>query len=258
MTAVSRKVPRHTIDTKWAPLPTNAIDRVGLLLNDVEKSVVMRLQDERRRTQAGTAIQMVSRRLQRKLSRGLPFPQSTRPQREEEFDFEKILDSNRALETRLTPMLHSIDLIKSEIMKEEGLLAQETARLEALESDAKADASRRKKDLKRLHFLLSTDDVKLEESQEIRLADADLGQQPLDVSCSLRPYMNSTDKMQTLDAEEALTIVIDQLHNHLHSMQSNSEQVGGIASAMNRSRAVVQDVLYKHVDAKKYQHVVLG
>ena len=160
---VTRGVARHTVDTKWVPLPVRAVDQISTLLNDVERSVVMRLQDERKRTQASTAVQMVVRRLQRKLSRGQPFPPSTRPLHEEDFDFEKILDSSRALEARLTPLLHSIELLKAETAKEEALLEAETAALEALESNAKAEASRRKRMTKTLHDILrDSSDVEME------------------------------------------------------------------------------------------------
>lgn len=155
--AVTRGVPRHVIDAKWESLPAPAVNQISQLLNDVERSVVMRLQDERKRTQAGTAVQMVARRLHRKLSRGQPFPPSTRSLPEEDFDFEKILDSTRALEARLTPMLHSIELLRAETAKEEALLEAEKAGLEALEANARAEATRRKKTTKRLHDILRDD-----------------------------------------------------------------------------------------------------
>ncbi len=157
LAAVTRGVSRHTIDTKWEPLPATAIDRISQMLNDVERSVVMRLQDERKRTQASTAVQMVSRRLHRKLTRGQPFPPSTRLLPEEDFDYEKILDSSRALETRLTPMLHSIELLNAETAKEEALLDADAATLEALEANAKAEASRRRRAEKTLHDILRDD-----------------------------------------------------------------------------------------------------
>jgi hypothetical protein len=100
---------------------------------------------------------MVARRLHRKLSRGQPFPPSTRSLPEEDFDFEKILDSTRALEARLTPMLHSIELLRAETAKEEALLEAEKAGLEALEANARAEATRRKKTTKRLHDILRDD-----------------------------------------------------------------------------------------------------
>jgi hypothetical protein len=157
LAAVTRGVSRHTIDTKWEPLPATAVDRISQLLNDVERSVVMRLQDERKRTQASTAVQMVARRLHRKLTRGQPFPPSTRSLPEEDFDFEKILDSSRVLEAQLTPMLHSIELLKAEAAKEEALLEADAATLEALEANAKAEASRRKRAERTLHDILRDD-----------------------------------------------------------------------------------------------------
>lgn len=154
---------RHTIDTKWASLPTSAVDQISTLLSAVERSVVMRLQDERKRTQASTAVQMVARRLQKKLSRGQPFPPATRALPEEDFNFEKILDSSRALEAQLTPLTHSIELLKAETAKEEALLEADMAALEALEANAKTEASRRKRTAKTLHDILRDDtNVKME------------------------------------------------------------------------------------------------
>jgi hypothetical protein len=157
LAAVTRGVSRHTIDSKWEPLSATAVDRISQLLNDVERSVVMRLQDDRKRTQASTAVQMVSRRLHRKLTRGQPFPPCTRPLPEEDFDFEKILDSSRALEARLTPMLHSIELLKAETTKEEALLDADAATLEDLEANAKSEASRRRRAEKTHHDILRDD-----------------------------------------------------------------------------------------------------
>lgn len=117
---------------------------------------------------ASTALQMVVRRLQKKLSRGQPFPPSTRPLIEEDFDFERLIDSGRELESRLTPLLHSVELLKSEIRKEAELLEEETAALEALEANAQGEASKRKRTAKTTHDILFDDvdtkaGVKLEE-----------------------------------------------------------------------------------------------
>lgn len=157
LASTTHEVARHTIDAKWGSLPRPAIDRISQLLSDVERSVIMRLQDERKRTQASTAIEMIVRRLHGRLSRGQPFPPSTRSQYEEDFDFEKILDSSRALEAQLTPMLHSIELLKAEAAKEEALLESESATLETLEDNAKAEATQRKKAAKKMHKILLDD-----------------------------------------------------------------------------------------------------
>jgi hypothetical protein len=189
LAAVTRGVSRHTIDTKWEPLPATAVDRISQLLNDVERSVVMRLQDERKRTQASTAVQMVARRLHRKLTRGQPFPPSTRSLPEEDFDFEKILDSSRALEARLTPILHSIELLKAESAKEDALLEADAVTLEALEANAKAEASRRKKAEKTLHDILRDDNNDTAENlvESSGLVHHKSQQRSLDVSSRIDP-----------------------------------------------------------------------
>lgn len=150
---VVRGVSRHIIDSKWAPLPSNAIERIVVLLNEVERSVVMRLRDDHKRTQAGAAIKMVSRRLHRKLSRGQPFPPSTRPQPEEDFDFEKILDSSGALEAKLTPILHSIGLLKAVAKREEAMLDAEVMALDELKGNAKVHESQRYNTTRKLHAM---------------------------------------------------------------------------------------------------------
>jgi len=158
------------------------------ILNNVERSVVMRLQDDRKRTQASTAVQMVIRRLNRKLARGLPFPPGTRTQREEDFDFEKILDSTRAQEAHLTPALHSIELLKAEIRKEEALLKQETSTLEELERNAKSQRAQRRADAKKLHpsLLQNESNGKLDNSDDaLDFADTKAPVDILDVSSLL-------------------------------------------------------------------------
>jgi len=242
--AVTRRVPRHTIENKWGALPSGATIRVGQMMTDIERSVVMRLRDERKRTQASTAVQMVIRRLDRKLTRGLPFPPSTRVQREEDFDFEKILDSNRLLESQLTPILHSIELLKAETAKEEELLEVERERLALLEENAKSEASRRKQAAKKLHPILQVDndEAKAEEFKEdIGLAEAN-------------PRISLSD----ISDDEDLTPIIDQLHNHLESMHGNASQLEGIGNAIIKSKALVQDILYTQFDANVYEHVILG
>ena len=58
--------------------------------------------------------------------------------------------------------------------------------------------------------------------------------------------------------DEELGPVIDQLYNHLDSIQNNVSQFDGLASAMGGSRAALQDVLLRHVGTIRYAQVVLG
>lgn len=155
---VIHRVSRQIIEDKWDPLPQSCIERVSSLLEDIQRPVVVRVGDERRRTQASTALQMVSRRLVSKISKGLPFPQSSGPRRDDDFDFEKILDRSRDLEAQLTQALHANALLESELQKETAHLEAEEEALSQLETNAKTEASRRRETRRKLHSLLQTED----------------------------------------------------------------------------------------------------
>jgi hypothetical protein len=111
---------------------------------------------------------MISRRLISKISKGLPFPGARGP-REDDFDLEKILHRNRALEAQLTPALHANELLEAELSRETTLLESEQAALEELEVNAKTEIARRKQAERKLHPLLQADesDSNLKESVRI-------------------------------------------------------------------------------------------
>jgi len=187
LAAVTRKVPRSTIEAKWASLPPLCVERISRLLHDIQRPVVVRLNDERRRTQATTALQMISRRLVSKISKGLPFPQATRNRQEDNFDFEKILDHNRALEAQLTVSLHANSLLEAELSKEMAWLESEKANLETLETNAKIEASKRKQDSQKMHSLLQSGHssmVKADLEDDIGLR-VDQGFRPINLTGSL-------------------------------------------------------------------------
>lgn len=166
------------------------------LLTDIEKSVVQRLRDERKRTQAGTAIQMVTRRLGRKIARGLPFPPGSRPQRDEDFDFERILDATRKQEGLLTPALHGRELLKAEIRKEEAMLEKEQEALEKLEKNASAERGRRKAEAKKLHPSLAkkgAEAVKWDDRDQLNLADEQTTADILEVSLLTNSRLDGTN-----------------------------------------------------------------
>jgi hypothetical protein len=156
--AVTRKVSRQTIEAKWEPLPSGCVERISQLLQDLQRPVVVRYNDERKKTQSSTALQMISRRLVSKISKGLPFPQGTRNHREDDFDFEKILDHNRALEAQLTPALHANELLEAQVKKELALLESEKETLITLEANAKTGSAKRSEATRRLHSLLRPQD----------------------------------------------------------------------------------------------------
>jgi hypothetical protein len=163
LAAVTRRVSRQTIEAKWEPLPPGAVERISQLLHDLQRPVVVHLNDDRKRTEANTAMQMVSRRLTSKISKGLPFPRGTRNHRDDDFDFEKILDHNRALEAQLTSALHANELLEAELSKEAALLVSEKAALVKLETNARSQAAIRKQSGRKMHSLLLSDDSAVED-----------------------------------------------------------------------------------------------
>lgn len=187
LAAVTRNISRQTIEAKWDQLPSNCIELISQLLQDIQRPVVVRLPDERKRTQASTALQMVSRKLISKITKGLPFPQGTRSHREDDFDFEKILDHNRLLETQLTPALHANELLEAELSKEITRLEAEQANLAELEANARTEGILRNQTGRKLHSLLQLDDALLD-LEEFR---GDIGLDASAAPCSLSLNVNN-------------------------------------------------------------------
>jgi hypothetical protein len=180
LAAVTRYVPRAVIDAKWSGLPITCADQVSQLLQDIQKPVIARLRDAQHQSQASSALHNISRKVVRKISKGLPFPPSTCGNREDDFDFEGILDHNRGLENQLDSVLHSNNLLDAQLSKELSLLEEERHHLEALENNAKAGAIKRKQEIKAVHlYLQGTDQDSHNEVQEKVLELQFLEQQSL-------------------------------------------------------------------------------
>ncbi|KAH8811738.1 CENP-Q, a CENPA-CAD centromere complex subunit-domain-containing protein [Xylogone sp. PMI_703] len=243
---ITRRVPRDKIDAQWDPLQNNCIERISQLLQDVERPVIMRVRDEEKRVQARTAIQMVSRKLISKLSKGLPFPPGIRSQRADDFDFEKVLDNNRSLEVQLTPILHSNELLEAELAHEMELLESEREVMEELEKNAKLATSKRKESKKKLHSLLQSQDDPPSKEEKFEL----ISKSAENVK---HPALSLGDNM-----DEDYTALIQEVNGHLDSIRGNLNQIQGISQAMARGKAAVQTTLFDHLEEERYEQVVLG
>jgi len=162
--AKAENVSRSAIAEKWSPLDQGAIAEIATLLEDAERSVLVRLSDNKqRREHARAAVSAVSRRIRFKLVRGMPFPPPAGSSRttangiksghEDDLDFERTVDSIQGLENQLDPLLHSIALLKREVDKESKELDDDYATLRALEANAKAEARTFRERIKRSHVL---------------------------------------------------------------------------------------------------------
>lgn len=157
------------------------------MLQDVARSVLVHFNDEKKRTEANTAIQMISRKLIGKLSKGVPFPPPMRKSREDDFDFEKILDHNRAQEAQLTATLHANELLKSQKEALTAHLESEQASLAALEANLKSESAMRNDAGRRLHSLLQSESIVNEDVIENTVAVEDDLHSALPLSYTVSP-----------------------------------------------------------------------
>jgi hypothetical protein len=129
------------------------------------------INDEIKRKEALKVMNLVARRLINKVSKGLPFPPATRTHREDDFDFEKILDHNRALELLLTPSLHANELLESELVTVKASLESDEDFLAELETNARSEAAIRKAAGRKLHPLLASNSTNDAQNDQIGLRE---------------------------------------------------------------------------------------
>ncbi|KAJ6150512.1 CENP-A-nucleosome distal centromere subunit CENP-Q [Penicillium samsonianum] len=218
-----RRVPEKTIKSKWAPLPEPVQEKVMDMFHSLERPVIMRNQNERKRIEAQGAVQAVVRNLGKRLPR-MPFPPITK---DSNFDYESALNEHRSLEAHLATMNDSVDLLKSEIAKEEALLAGETKSLQEMDKNAKRAEAERKRQSKNEHPVLRQLDALPQTegsgSSEFTLLGAKDSQVTLD----------------ELETDPEVQGLMKQLHGHLQSMQSNTAPFAGLGDAVTRSQAAL-------------------
>lgn len=141
-----RDIPVSTISSTWTPLQPPALATARQILQLSTRPVLQALAPGPRRDAASSAIRAATKRLSSKLSKGLPFPPASRAAakaakrskvpradgREAELDFEAVAAEMEALEGRLQPLLHSIEVLSGEEKRLEKVLEKEAAELEVL------------------------------------------------------------------------------------------------------------------------------
>ncbi|CAI7623763.1 unnamed protein product [Penicillium manginii] len=124
-------------------------------------------------------------------------------------------------------MNDSIDLLRSEIAKEEALLASEKKALHEMDKNAKRADAERKRQMKKEHPVLRQLDNQKEaqdgHSSEFTLADV----------------KNSQINLDDLDDDPEVQVLMKQLHGHLQSMQSNMAPLTGLKDALTRSQVAL-------------------
>ncbi|EGR48761.1 uncharacterized protein TRIREDRAFT_107389 [Trichoderma reesei QM6a] len=270
------RVRQSTIESKWSPLPESTISAAASMLALAHRPILQRLSNsEQRHNQTSAALRLVTHRITRKIARGIPFPPASMPSaraprgrqqagagsvptaaaaaavsdgRATELDFESVLDAKQALERQLDPALHAVELLEREKEKLERELERDYEALRNLESSAKAQGREYRGLLKKAHVLAPTPEMLL--SQRKKMAEQDV-------------YFNHSGSsspgglFSNLEDPELKALAL-QLSDHMESIKTNLQQADGIVPQLARSRAALQDVLFRHLSQEQYDRVVLG
>ncbi|EPS28280.1 hypothetical protein POX_e07251 [Penicillium oxalicum] len=218
-----RRIPENTIKTKWSTLPESVQERIQDLFLSLERPVIVRQQNERKRIEAQSAVRAVVKNLSKRLPR-MPFPPITK---DSNFDYESAIDEHRSLEASLATIQDSADLLRAEISKEESLLAREKQSLQEMERNAKSAEAERKRSMKKEHSVLR----QLDDLPESSFEDGD----------QFAPF-NPTKTPVTLDQldeDPDIRKLVLQLHGHLQSMQANTASLAGLSDAITRSQTAL-------------------
>ncbi|KAE8147139.1 CENP-Q, a CENPA-CAD centromere complex subunit-domain-containing protein [Aspergillus avenaceus] len=214
-----RRVSERTIKTKWSTLPEATQDKVRDMFRALERPVIVRQQNERKRIEAQAAVQTVVKNLGKRLPR-MPFPPVTK---DSVFEYEAALKEHRSLEANLATMTDSIDLLRAEIEKEELLLAKEKKQLQEIEKNARRVEAEKKRQLKNEHPVLRQLNVAEKQHQE------------------RTPVLVASDKslhttFGELETDPEVGRLVRQLNGHLRSMQNNTAPLTGLSDAITRSQ----------------------
>ncbi|UKZ51459.1 hypothetical protein TrVGV298_005219 [Trichoderma virens] len=264
------RVRQSTIESKWSPLPDSTVSAASSMLALAHRPILQRLStSEQHHTHTSAALRLVSHRITRKIARGIPFPPASMPSarvprgrqagivpgaagvsdgRATELDFESVLDAKTALERQLDPALHAVELLAREKEKLERELERDYEALRNLENSAKAQGREYRGLLKKAHVLAPTPETV--HSQRKQKAEQDMS------------FTHSTGSLSgglfsDLQDPELKSLAL-QLSDHMESIKSNLQQADGIVPQLARSRAALQDVLFRQLSQEQYERVVLG
>lgn len=262
----ARRVRQSAIEAKWSPLANASLTAVTNTLQHAQRPILQRLSDSQlRREYTSSALRLITHRIARKISRGLPFPPASMPAnvgraplqsdggREVELNFESVLDGELNLERQLEPALDGLEVLRreKEAMEEELELDYETLR--NLEAGARAQAREQRSLLRKAHVLTpapansegetTARDDKMDGFELTRDEDAASG---------------GGGAFTEIDDDDDIQPLAVQLGTHVDNIRANLEQTDGLMPQLARSRAALRAVLLRHLDLRRYEQVVLG
>jgi kinetochore protein Fta7 len=219
------RIPQEKITSEWKSLNSSAVERVADILTVARRNVISSVKTKKRANEVEKIVDGVQQLLQRRLPR-MPFPPKTK---EINFDLEKLLDQRRGLESEMSTLIHSIELLKGELHKEEELTAQNQHQLEMIQKDAKLEDDFWRKKVKKNHSILSID-----QSLVVEDGPDEIGFVPQETVPSIMDY-----------DDEDLSPILSQLNDHLESIRTNHIQVEGIGEAIREAGIAVDSLMHQ-------------
>ncbi|KAE9984236.1 hypothetical protein EG327_005092 [Venturia inaequalis] len=219
-----RKVPQEIIQSDWKRLPEPAQRRIQTILLTAKRTALNSVRDPRRRKEVEGVLDVMHRKLEKRLPRS-PFPPFSKAGH---FNLEEQLERNRILEAEQIPAEDSVKLLEEEIEREELHTENKRQVLADLEKNAKASIQQQKKRAKATHPLLikmTTPARHSDNADSIGLARA-------------------RNKHHVFDeTDEDLTPLLSQFRSHLESIQANGSQLEGVGDAIASAQAALRTAL---------------
>ncbi|KAG6051209.1 hypothetical protein E4U17_006265 [Claviceps sp. LM77 group G4] len=261
----TRRVRQSAIEAKWSPLANASLTAVSTTLQHAQRPILQRISDSQlRREYTSSALRLITHRITRKISRGLPFPPASMPAnvgraplqsdggREVELNFESVLDGKVALERQLEPALDGLEVLRREKETLEEELERDYETLRTLEAGARAQAREQRSLLRRAHVLAPVAGNGNPDGD--RDGETEGGEFELAREEDVARSGAFTEILQDDDIQPLAV----QLGTHVDNIRANLEQTDDLMPQLTKSRAALRAVLLRHLDMRVYEQVVLG
>ncbi|KAG5945438.1 hypothetical protein E4U59_005789 [Claviceps monticola] len=263
----TRRVRQSAIEAKWSPLANASLTAISTTLQHAQRPILQRISDSQlRREYTSSALRLITHRITRKISRGLPFPPASMPAnvgraplqsdggREVELNFESVLDGKVALERQLEPALDGLEVLRREKETLEEELERDYETLRTLEAGARAQAREQRSLLRRAHVLAPVAGNGNGNADGDGDGDGEGGEFELAREEDVARSGAFTEILQDDDIQPLAV----QLGTHVDNIRANFEQTDNLMPQLAKTKAALRAVLLRHLDIRVYEQAVLG
>ncbi|KAG6255013.1 hypothetical protein E4U49_007206 [Claviceps purpurea] len=267
----TRRVRQSAIEAKWSPLANASLTAVSTTLQHAQRPILQRISDSQlRREYTSSALRLITHRITRKISRGLPFPPASMPAnvgraplqsdggREVELNFESVLDGKVALERQLEPALDGLEVLRREKETLEEELERDYETLRTLEAGARAQAREQRSLLRRAHVLAPVAGNGNAEGDGEGEGEGVSGREGGQFELAREEDVARSGAFTEILQDDDIQPLAVQLGTHVDNIRANFEQTDNLMPQLAKSRAALRAVLLRHLDMRVYEQVVLG